>query len=194
MSQLQEAVKPRLLPLLDGKQAFLKLYDQKILAAWATMCVMTGEFYSPDHVSVPFADREYLRLYREPPPQWRIWIGRYIRGKWQGYWIHHSVPILDDEDLPEAGSDYVPAPNTQITTFIVGQLFIHAFSSATSDITNRWQFSGTRGLARNVLAQIWPPEESFIVWPTEDIMDVTADRIAAHIFRHIHLIGRSFGV
>lgn len=193
MSQVQTAVKNRLIPLLDGKVAFLRPYDQKILAAWATMCVMTGEYYSPEQAAIPFADREYLRLYRESPPGWRIWIGRYVRGKWQGYWVHHSLPILAEEDIPQGDPNYVPPPNTQMTTFVVGQLYIHAFSSATTDITHRWQFAGVHGIAKTVLAQIWPLQESFIAWPTEDIWDITADRLASYIFRHLHLIGRTFG-
>lgn len=92
----------------------------------------------PEKASIPFKDRDYLRLYREPPREWRIWIGRYLRGRWKGYWIHHSVPIT--ENIPEELDAPVPLPNTQTTTFIVGQLFVHAMSSALPDITEK--FSG----------------------------------------------------
>jgi hypothetical protein len=195
MSELQQAAKPRLLPLLDGRTSFLRPYDQKILAAWAAMCTMTAEYYDRDLAAVPFEDREHLRLYREAPPKnWRIWIGRYVRGRWAGYWIHHSLPIT--EDVREPSDTDIPPPNTQTTTFIVGQLYIHTFSSAVDNIVNQQglsNLSGARGQAGRVLAQIHPPVESFIAWPTEDIWDVTADQIARFIFRRLDMIGRMFG-
>jgi hypothetical protein len=188
MKELQDAARPILLPLLEAKSAFIRPYQQKLLAAWATMCVMTAEYYAPDLVSIPFDDREYLRLYREPPKEWRIWIGRYLRGRWRGYWIHLSVPLV--EDIPEGGNDAVPPPNTQTTTFIVGQVYIHAFSSALSNITNKWRLDAQ---GPSILAQLWPVKESFIAWPTNDIRDRDADRIAGHIFWQLDRIARTFG-
>jgi hypothetical protein len=44
MSELQQAAKPRLLPLLEGRTAFLRPYDQKVIAAWSAMCIMTAEY------------------------------------------------------------------------------------------------------------------------------------------------------
>jgi hypothetical protein len=188
MKDLQDAAKPILEPILAGKPALITPYQQKLMAAWAAMCVMTGEYYSPEFASIPFSDRDYLRLYREPPKDWRIWIGRYLRGRWAGYWIHHSVPLV--EDIPEGGRDAVLPPNTQTTTFIVGQIYIHAFSSALPNITNKWRLD-LQG--PTILAQLWPIKEGFITWPTNDIRDRDAERIAGHIFWQLDSIARSFG-
>jgi hypothetical protein len=177
MKEFQDAVKPFLVPMLDAKPALLTPYQQKLLAAWAAMCVMTGEYYSPDLACVPFEDREYLRLYREAPKDWKIWIGRYMRGKFRGYWIHNSVPLL--KDIPEQNDDATLRPNTQTTTFIIGQVFIHAFSSTEPDITSRWRLDA---LGPKILAQLWPIKESFIAWPSNDISDRDAEGISGHIF------------
>jgi hypothetical protein len=188
MKDLQDATKPILLPLLDAKVSFITSYQQKLLAAWVTMCVMTAEYYMPELAAIPFGDREYLRLYREPPKEWRIWIGRYLRGRWKGYWIHHSVPLV--ENIPEAGDDAASRPNTQTTTFIVGQIYIHAFSSALPNITSKWRLDAQ---GPTILAQLWPVKESFIAWPTNDILDRNADRIAGYIFWEFDRIARVFG-
>jgi hypothetical protein len=87
----------------------------------------------------------------------------------------------------------VPPPNTQTTTFVVGQLYIHAFSSDEAGITDMWRFTGVTGIANRVFTRIWPVEDQFVAWPTEDMWDQTADRIAGFIFQQLHLIGRTFG-
>jgi hypothetical protein len=191
MSRLQEAAKPHLLPLIKGERAFIKPYDQRLIAAWAATCVMCAEWYNPELVSIPFSDREYLRLYLEAPKSWKIWIGRYLRGKWKGYWVHHSVPIL--ENVPEPDDATPWSPNTQTTTFVVGQLFIHAFSSVSPGLTDKWRFTGFQGITPAFLVQISPSEEGFIAWPTKDIPDAIADQIAGYIFTELHQIGRLFG-
>jgi hypothetical protein len=145
-------------------------------------------------VAIPFADRDYLRLYREVPENWRIWIGRYLRGRWKGYWAHHSLPIT--EYITQPPNTAPPPPNTQTTTFIVGQLYIHAFSSAMPNIVNIRRLSGLSGIlgqAGRVLAQVHPPVETFIAWPTEDILDITADQLARLIFQKLHQIGLAAG-
>jgi hypothetical protein len=188
MKDFQDAVKPFLVPMLDAVPCLITPYQQKLLAAWAAMCVMTGEYYAPDLVCVPFADREYLRLYREAPKDWKIWIGRYIRGKFRGYWVHNSVPLL--KNIPKASDNTSYQPNTQTTTFIVGQVFIHAFRSAEPDITTRWRLDS---LGPKILAQLWPVKEGFIAWPTNDISDRDAEGITGHIFWSLDGIARTFG-
>jgi hypothetical protein len=188
MKDLQDAVKPILVPLLDAKPTLIGQYNQKLLAAWIAMCIMTGEYYSPDQAAIPFKDREYLRLYREVPRDWRIWIGRYLRGRWNGYWVHHSLPIT--EDGAKWDNNPPPSPNTQTTTFIVGQLFIHAFSSGVPGITDKWRLDEP---GRPFLAQLWPPKESFIAWPTNDISDRAAVEITGYIFWQLDSIARTFG-
>jgi len=188
MKELQDAAKPRLLPLLDARPSFIRPYDQKIIAAWAAMCVMTAEYYQPDLVAIPFEDRDYLRLYREPPKNWKIWIGRYLRGQWKGYWTHHSVLIT--ENIPDPPPDPLHHPNTQTTTFVVGQLYIQTFSCALPKITDKWSLDRQ---GPSILSQLWPVKESFIAWPTNDIRDSDAYRISGHIFWQLEKIASIFG-
>src|SRR5207248_1046559 len=93
---------------------------------------------------------------------WKIWIGRFRRGDWPGYWVHNTMPIYAKDDVHELTEFGFPKPNTQTTTIVFGELYVHAFSCPFPDIVERLGL-GERGAS--LVAQIWPIGESFIGWP-----------------------------
>ena len=52
MSDLQKLAKPILLPLIQGESFLLTPKQQKIVAAWCTMSVMTSDFFQPDRQAI----------------------------------------------------------------------------------------------------------------------------------------------
>lgn len=191
MSILQQRAKPYLIPLMRGDKIILDKHAQHILASWAAMAVMVAEHLAPDKVAVPQIDRRYLWLTKLPPKAgWKIWIGNYRRGNWAGYWVHNSLPV-GEEYVAYTVNGRVPTPNTQITTFVVGHLYVHAFSSATvGDFVAR---TNPVGRARQRLAQIWPTREQAIFWPPMVMTDKDADAVAVAIYNTFEEIGRLSG-
>jgi hypothetical protein len=189
LSVIQENAKPILIPLVQGKKTGLGRCSQLKIVSWAAMATMTGEFLDRDpavgNIGISQADREWLWKNNAPPPErWRIWIARYQRHKWPGRWVHLVVPILEGREIPELPLDDYPSPNTQTTTFAIGELYIQVMStSGNPRIVDRWNWPFASRPAR-LLTQIWPPRESFIAWPTESLTDSDADFVAT-AFDHV---------
>lgn len=190
MSQLEERAKPILIRLLSGGTRVLSREDQTILASWSAMHIMVAEHFEPEKSAIPSTDHRYLWQTGLAPDTWKIWIGNYRRGKWVGYWVHHALAI--DEDYVSYSSEgSIARGNTQTTTFIVGQLYIHAFSSSSMpSLSSRFNL-GPLGIQK--LAQIWPIRESALVWPPTVMNDLDADGMAREIFTTLNTIGNAFG-
>jgi hypothetical protein len=155
------------------------------------MATMTAEFIDrdPNTIAVPQSQRDWLMNTATAPPGWRIWLTSYRRHKWPAQWVHLTLPILEAKDIPdEQSTDYVP-PNTQTTTFVVGQLYVHVMSSVNPDNINKWATMLPR--AEWLLVPLFPQKESFIAWPPTSIADRQADAIASAFHLYIEGISRS---
>lgn len=179
LSRIQEVTKPILIPLLQGKRSTLGPQSQAQLAKWCAMATMTGEFIDKDPIAkgVTLGERQILWKESTIPPHWRIWIARYQRYKWKVEWIHLTVQILGSEDVPGLKPGDPAPPNTQTTTFVIGELYVHVMSSTGHpDLISKWAWPAFSQISR-LLIQIWPVKESFIAWPSESLSDRDADNI-----------------
>jgi hypothetical protein len=187
MSGLQTRAKPLLLPLILGQKAVLGRDAQRLIAAWCAMSVMSADFFFPDRSAVPQAHRDHLRMTRDAPPDtWKIWIGNYKREKWVAHWAKQSMSISSKEHIPEITAGGFPRPNTQATTIVFGQLYVHVFSSLFPEMVAKTSIAG-KGIEK--VAQIWPIREDFIAWPPNPMSDRDADNIAVAIFKLLDRIG-----
>ncbi len=98
--------------------------------------------------------------------------------------IHHQGDLIVPNVVDDG--DRSPLPNTQWSTIILGDVYIHVASSSTcQDWIEEWNWENeTR--ARSYLVQIWPIRENIIVWPIPCFSDGEATRFASAQFRHIH--------
>jgi hypothetical protein len=191
MARLEERTKPIIMPLLSGQPKALSKDEQEIIATWATMHIMVAEFYRPERIGVPDVDRHLFWMVRRPLKNWKIWIGDYHRGNWVGYWIHLSLAI-GEKYVSYSPDGAVARSNTQMTTFVVGQLYIHAFScSSMPELVDRFNL-GPLGVQK--LVQISPVKESAVFWPPNVMTNGDADRMAGEIFGELNGIGNAFGV
>lgn len=179
MSRLQERARPILIPLVEGRASELDAAAKSIIAAWAGMAIMAAEFLEKDKVAVSPEDRAYLMQYHRLPNNWKVWAAHYRRGSWRAYWYHNSLPVFSEEDTPEAGDGGILRPNTQTTTFVAGNLYIHAMSSSASGLVRLFRFIGT---ASDKLVQIWPPTDRVVIWPKDHLTDSEAHRISNAFF------------
>ena len=194
MSRLQERARPFLVPLLRGERCALGPEAQTAIAAWATMVTMTAEFMLESAGKVGVSREDRLRLMQTEAPilEWRIWAAYHRGGVYSHGWTHTSLPIVGGEDLPNAELVYSPLPNTQTTTFVVGELYIHTMSSAYHELCRDWQWLGNDRL-RALLVPIWPIRHEFIAWPWHGITDndiaMSAEMFTQHCERAVRGTG-----
>ena len=193
LSRIQEEAKPILIPLIRGQRSALGENAQKKLSAWCAMATMTAEYIDPDpySVAIPQKDRDWLMNTGAAPPGWRIWIGDYLRHKWVPRWTHFTFPMLDAKDMPTSADAPPQLPNTQVTTFTAGRLYVHVMSSVHADTMAKWHWGfGPAPSQGRLLAQILPHKESFIAWPPISLTDQSADTIAAAFKLYTDAISR----
>ena len=185
MSRIQNAAKPYLVPLIQGRRVTLNAAAQRALAAWCAMVTMTGDYLprDPSAIAISQTERDWLRDDGTPPQNWKIWIGDYRRQK--GIWDHYVVSILGAKDVPKLAPDGSAAPNTQSTSFVVGNLFVHAISSTGDrDLISRWVWPlGSRFSIH--LPQIFPVKESWIIWPPQSLSDFEVNLVSSMMERVI---------
>jgi len=184
MSQLQEKAKPSLLPLITGQPIRLNADDQLRIAFWCAMSAMNAEFLSANQTAISADDRRSLKNGRLSPDTWKIWIGHYQRGDWVGAWAHNMMRVESGE-VAEPTPDGHPAPNTQTTTLVVGQLYAHIFSSVFPEVVRPVNL-GNRGSRLQI--QIWPVADEAIWPPPETMTDQDADIFADAIFETLYQI------
>jgi hypothetical protein len=161
MKDIQDQAKPIVVPLIDGQACSLNVRQQRILSAWIAMAVICSEYSHPDDVSIREKDRNILRTKHVPPANnWKIWVGRHQKDPSRRHWLHHTLKITKEVGQTSTAP---PTPyNTQSTTYSVGELFIHAISSAYPKCVS--EFHLTRS-ALPILFQIWPVRATPLRWP-----------------------------
>lgn len=157
LSNLEEELKPRLRALILGEVLTLTPWDQRRLATWATKTAMTAEMLHPKSAAVTFREREYLRLHREPPKEFNVWVGHYGGSQYTTNLHHHSNHISTGTPTPPKAA---VAPNTQATIINLGRLFLQIASSSFRGLQLKLKDEATSNLRR-----IWPPREGNLSWP-----------------------------
>lgn len=160
MSALQEAAKPVLVPLIGGNWYALPPQDQTVLSAWATMFTMVYEWADPKTVAATDDERRFLREFNKSPDHWNVWIGRYegtarIDTKHTG--IRFSRKGDDMQSL---------TCNTQITTFVAGEIVFHLFSS-TAEIIREFDLDASYEHELKI-RRIWPCQPHAVM-PTDKL-------------------------
>jgi hypothetical protein len=181
MSRIQNNAKGILLPMLQGNSANIKRKDKVTIATWNTMTLMVAAFLSKNKSSISEMERHWFYINQRPPANWNIWAGNFNRVEWVGYWAHNVFEFADKENGSERNLNNI-TPNTQTTSYVVGQLYLYAVSSTVPEVLKHFKgFVQTNYTRFNeVLIPIWPANNGVIRWPPVTTMtDRDADDIAA---------------
>ena len=191
LSRIQKCSKHFLVPLIKGEPTVLGKDAQQQVAAWCAMATMTAEFIDrdPNTVAVPQSDRDWLQNNGTAPTGWRIWIAHYQRHRWSAQWVHFTLPILAAKDMSDQPTADFDPPNTQTTTFVVGNLYVHVMSSVDPD--NISNFATSLSLDFPLLVGLFPQKASVIAWPPKGMSDRDADAVASAFQKHADGITRS---
>jgi hypothetical protein len=175
LSQIQKAAKPFLVPLFEGTEHSISADAQARIARWIAMATMTGEFLSrdPRRVAISQVDRSWLMNNTTVPANWCIWIGRYRWHRDVPQSSHLSAHVLGSDSLPDHLTDEHTRPNTQTTTFSLGEFFAFAMSSEFAEISHGWDWR-TAPSANVKLRKIWPIQQSSVAWQPPEMSDSEA--------------------
>jgi hypothetical protein len=179
MSDLQEQTKPILLPLILGETSSLHRKAQTTLSTWIAMFVMVAEFLDKTgtRVAISPKDRLFLKNNLDAPRSMKIWIGYFEKDNWKGVWSHTTIPISDEDHVPQRSSLGVDFPNTQTTTIVIGKLYIHVLSSEIVSIVRKHNMGRDE---KTLMYRIHPLKKSPLVWPPPmRLTDQYADAIAS---------------
>lgn len=170
MSQLQEAARPFLVPILTGKQVRLHRRAQTVLAGWVSMTIMVGEHVRRDMVAVSQAERDWLYRHKTAPKVWRIWLATGNRRTCALHFHRALIMGSPEKEIEPPTIEATRTANTQASTICFGKKFVvHAMSSSVAwNIIRRWNLPR---IIRDIPDQIWPIRMSVVSWPKTDALN-----------------------
>jgi hypothetical protein len=128
-----------------------------------------------------------MRKQEPPAKSWGVWIGHYVRKTWLPYWGSSPFVILPDDVARKRANQSATYYNSQVSTQVVGQLYIQVIRTPPPDFVRVWKFSPPN---RGDLYRIWPPVgHASIVWPGRTMTDLDADYTIAAVRDFLMEIG-----
>lgn len=185
MGRIQENTKPYLVPLFNGIESILDTDAQTKIATWATMATITGEYLGRriEKTTFTLQERDWFRRNKRPFDNIRVWIGFLYRPKWNGQWVHVTMPILASKNFPGREPKDVARPNLQTTTFVVGKLYVHTMSAEFPEVVHGWDWRTDPG-ANVALTQIWPIQYPSVFWPVREVTNAEAESFSTAFMRY----------
>jgi hypothetical protein len=177
--QIEDTAKPILVSLIKGQSTRIFPKDQARIAAWAVLKAMVAEWMMRGHATTNHMQRKYLmRHYLPPKNGWGVWIGHFQSDKtkeeserYHPLWESHPFLLLPDRQAARYPNKVATYFNSQSSTQVIGQLFIHTLRSPMPDLIPRWKFAPPD---RGTLFRIWPPSQTSVSWPAKTLSDLDA--------------------
>jgi len=176
---VEDRARPILLPLIKGDSVRITPAQQELIATWATMKAMVAEWTIRGNVTTNHMQRKRM-MWRQLPPErnWGVWIGRFVipfafwlpcigHPKWES----HPFLLLSDTVAARRPNKIATYFNSQSSTQVIGELFIHVLRSPMPTLIPRWRFSPPNG---GTIFRIWPRTATSIVWPQRTMTDLDA--------------------
>lgn len=167
MGRIVERAKPFVERMIQGMMVELDGGSQRDLATWIAIATTMGEFMDVSTAAIPPDDRRIVLTTEAPPEQWTIFLGRYSGRTWHPIRYRHIGLKFNEIDLPgPRGSNDSNPDKMQVTTYALGSLLIHAFSSTSRRKVSRFR----RSAAQKNLFRLWPLRHGVLDWPIGPIL------------------------
>ena len=164
MSRVVDRAKPHVERMILGKSFQLDRKEQTDLAAWIGITTVIQELANRLGVPrIPPEERTVLMKTEAPPLSWSIWAARYT-GEWWAPMGHYHIPMsyskrpTDDESNPPSGE-------LQLTTFTLGELLVHVFTSTQAEMIEAYRSYIGGASNSGKLQQLWPIVGDTLNWP-----------------------------
>ena len=174
--QIDDRVRPIMIPLMKGQQVRLSPDQQRIIATWATMKAMVAEYGELEVVTTHHAHRKYLMKHYLPPKTgWSVWITHYRQEHPPMLWFASPFLVLPDHIVARRRDRRATYYNGHASTQIIGELLIHVIRSSHPRLATMFRFHLPH---RQAIFRIWPPTVYGLAWPAGTIDDASATYIA----------------
>ncbi|MDR3572204.1 MAG: hypothetical protein P4L81_08560, partial [Candidatus Pacebacteria bacterium] len=183
MKSIEDRTKPIMADLIQGSERRITPSEQSIIATWAILKTMVSEYAGTYKGHIHYKQREYMKRHALAPTRgWAVWIGYYDRSNWVVEFVSRPM-LLVPKSVAERSNDYISGYfNSNVTTQIIGKLFIHVIHFPMPSFIKWWRF---RFPHRGAIFRIWPPAQVSIKWPSSALDDQAAERISDAVFAHI---------
>ena len=176
MRRIENEARRVVIPLITGQQTRLSTANQQTLATWAVLKAMVAEYDMQGHVTTHHTQRKRMMNNQTiPDTGWTVWVGHYVRRRWAISYFAHPFLHLSDKQLARRSNEKATYFNSNMSTQVIGQLFIEVIRSPARDFVDRWRFSTPN---KGSLYRIWPPSGFSIAWPGRTMTDRDADYVA----------------
>lgn len=165
MNRLEGHVRPILLPLIEGRGAWLDVAQQATLARWIAMKTMVSEHAHLNDDVTPLADRIALRESGTVPSYYRVQIAKHDDWTWASSFYRHSA-TLSRGPTPETGGT---RKNIQVVSFGIGALFVNVLASRAIDPDELFVHDAS------LFPRIFPEQTEVLDWPPD--RGITADEM-----------------
>jgi hypothetical protein len=182
MNNLDQAVKPIIVPLIRNRSQAVNEGKRTLLATWATKIAFllehtrsVSDLTGRRALVPPGAHRELYERHL-PPALTRLWMLRVSPPVIGAWWRTGPVPVFwfDPDAARELG-----APNGSLATFVTGmlgfQLLYAPATEAYDDLARRRSVLGAQ-----FMRLLWPPSEP-LDWPPPAALDAATLEVVAHL-------------
>jgi hypothetical protein len=176
MRDLENKAKPILTPLIQGQPALLSQNDQRVVAGWAVLKAIVGE-YETGMISWSETDRgRMLRIQLPPAKDCDIWAAAIDPLEWKSQqWLCFGFP-------PFLRKAVAPDFNSAATTQIIGKLFLHVLHGPLLRLIKRTgRVPGNHARA----PRIWPMTRKPVAWTGDPISEREGYQIASGLYSAI---------
>jgi hypothetical protein len=149
MSLMEDRARGCATRLILGQPQLLDLSDQDAFASLLTLIAMRFEFLG-DMRAISAQERDWLRYYREPSKNWKIWISGFRGDDGDEHWSRTYAAQLESKPTDKVGPEYC---NVRVSTFVIGRFCAHLFYSPIID------FQGYEGVH---LTKLWPRQQIYV--------------------------------
>jgi len=166
MSDLENAVRPRLERMLLGRGSSLNVQDQTTLSTWAYKTALMVNFALPEVArAADPSEYRYLFRHKRPPPGAKGALAAYDgepTASFRGHPLHVGSQVR--------GGNPRGAFNGYTLTLSVGQVAFHVFHTTVPG--QELAYGG--GDITSQLQWIWPAQKDLIVWTPQPALDEDA--------------------
>ena len=175
MSQMEEAVRPTLEPMILGQRLKLPREPRRVLLEWIVLKTMVAD--SEIAIDAVFSDDDRRAFYqnRSIPQQMEVWAFRCGDGIWNSCFRRQSSTM----SFRPLESSVTRQPNVNGTAFGLGEVMLYATVSRSDEFEVKSRFSdkiALRLLPDPGMKLRWPPEKAIRAELAEEISE-TMERI-----------------